>query len=263
METYTATEFTPDPTSQCDPDSLKSVVPLRGSLLSIPRPASPVAMTWSALLLTHARRSSSTPEDRRIKALQQEEYVRDLWITLGSVLAFLIVVRIIWLLIGLVYPSKAKPRPSQTSEKSQGDVQPGRNGRISWRRAPIALVAMFRIIAFRLHIPIGPRLTASVSELAFISGYIAVIFALLFINSKFCVCFCGANVDQYVAHGLSSFWYEDRAAHYASSQLPLIVALAGKNNIISCKDLSVFSTIRAILNQYATTVCTGIGHEKV
>lgn len=29
------------------------------------------------------------------------------------------------------------------------------------------------------------------------------------------------------------FW-EDRAAHLASSNLALVVALAGKNNIISC-----------------------------
>ena len=38
----------------------------------------------------------------------------------------------------------------------------------------------------------------------------------------------------YIAEDLQSWFYEDRAAHLASCQLPLIVALAGKNNIISC-----------------------------
>lgn len=37
------------------------------------------------------------------------------------------------------------------------------------------------------------------------------------------------------ARDLDTFFYQDRAAHLASCQLPLIVALAGKNNIISCK----------------------------
>lgn len=32
-------------------------------------------------------------------------------------------------------------------------------------------------------------------------------------------------------------FYEDRAALMASSQLPLVVALAGKNNVISCKHM--------------------------
>lgn len=42
--------------------------------------------------------------------------------------------------------------------------------------------------------------------------------------------------DQYrvlTAHDLKTLFWEDRAAHIASCQLPLIVALAGKNNIIS------------------------------
>lgn len=37
------------------------------------------------------------------------------------------------------------------------------------------------------------------------------------------------------AEGLQTWFFEDRAAHLASCQLPLIVALAGKNNILSCK----------------------------
>lgn len=43
------------------------------------------------------------------------------------------------------------------------------------------------------------------------------------------------DIPRFLAKDLNSWFYEDRAAHIASCQLPLIVALAGKNNIISCE----------------------------
>lgn len=39
------------------------------------------------------------------------------------------------------------------------------------------------------------------------------------------------------ARNLDFVFWEDRAAHMASCQVPLIVALAGKNNVISCQYL--------------------------
>ncbi|THH33660.1 hypothetical protein EUX98_g541 [Antrodiella citrinella] len=176
-------------------------------------------------LISHTPRS--TAADRQVKAAQQEIYVRDLWILLGSILAFLTIIRFTRLAIRFAFPPTP---PSQTNsfDKSPIEkVEPGCNGRPSWRRLPGAVASAFRIVAFRIHIPIGPGSTATISQLTFIFGYITTIFVLLFIHT----------------HDLEGYWYEDRAAHYASSQLPLIVALAGKNNIIS--------------------FCTGIGHEKL
>jgi ferric-chelate reductase len=46
-----------------------------------------------------------------------------------------------------------------------------------------------------------------------------------------------------IAQGAQLFWYEDKAAAMATIQVPLIVALAGKNNVLS--------------------FLTGVGHEKV
>ena len=58
------------------------------------------------------------------------------------------------------------------------------------------------------------------------------------------VLLCLADIlDARTAHDLDVKFYEDRAAHFAAAQLPLIVALAGKNNLIS--------------------FLVGIGHEKV
>lgn len=63
-----------------------------------------------------------------------------------------------------------------------------------------------------------------------------------------------------LAEDLDEFFWEDRAAHLASCQLPLIVALAGKNNIVSCKAYylsTLYCTNSSLL------VFTGVGHEKV
>ena len=126
----------------------------------------------------------STANDRRLKAAQQKEYVRDLWIVLGSILAFLTVIRFLRLTYRLVRPP-APALPHSQSAKANEGVEPGRNGRSSYRRITNALVSAFRIVAFRLHIPVGPRISARVSELTLIFGYIAVIFVLLFINSAY------------------------------------------------------------------------------
>lgn len=45
------------------------------------------------------------------------------------------------------------------------------------------------------------------------------------------------------ARDLAAFMYQDRAALIATSQLPLVVALAGKNNLISCKLFISFSEV--------------------
>jgi hypothetical protein len=56
--------------------------------------------------------------------------------------------------------------------------------------------------------------------------------------------------------------YQDRAALIATSQLPLIVALAGKNNLISCKSFILLPNFMALILQQRLGM-TGIGHEKV
>ncbi|KAH8106103.1 ferric reductase NAD binding domain-containing protein [Cristinia sonorae] len=174
-------------------------------------------MVWTRNPLSLVHRATPTAADRKVKALQQVRYTQDLWITIGAVMALLTAIRLIRLALRFMYPPSPPPMPTFSEKLPQEEVQPGHSGRISWRRLPYAVLSAFRIVAFRLQITIGPGISASVSELTFIFGYISVIFVLLFMNT----------------HDLNAFWYEDRAAHYASSQLPLIVALAGKNNIIS------------------------------
>ncbi|KAK7695500.1 hypothetical protein QCA50_000136 [Cerrena zonata] len=167
--------------------------------------------------------------DRALKAQQQAEYVKELWIFLASIVALLTVIRFVRLGFSAVYrPRSSLQSRSTSNEKSTEEpAVPGQTGKLSWRRLPYAVATSFRIVAFRLNIRIGPRAYASVSELTFIFGYIIATFIWLFVDTQ----------------DLSSWFFEDRAAHFASCQLPLIVALAGKNNIIS--------------------YLTGISHEKL
>ena len=64
----------------------------------------------------------------------------------------------------------------------------------------------------------------------------------------------------FVAEGLNDWFYEDRAAHFASCQLPLIVALAGKNNVISCKQSHTPSVTHDVQR---SAVLIGVSHAKV
>ncbi|GJE84448.1 ferric reductase family protein [Phanerochaete sordida] len=173
-------------------------------------------MTWFTRSFALAPRFSPTAADLALKAEEQRKYVKDLWIFLASVVAFLTAVRAVRLALSLaIRPRSTTPQPSEKHDPEAAHAR--HNGRVSLRRLPMALASVFRVVAFRLNIPIGPGSVASVTELTFVLGYIATMLIILLINTN----------------DLDTWFYEDRAAHLASCQLPLIVALAGKNNIIS------------------------------
>lgn len=132
-------------------------------------------------------RAEPSAADRAVKAAQQAEFVRDLWLVIASVIGFLTIIRL--LRLGLWYirkPNQLQGAPSTpaTEKTSPEDGRTGSTGKVSWRRIPAALASGFRIVAFRLSIPIGPGSVASIAELSFICGYIAVMFILLFNHSK-------------------------------------------------------------------------------
>lgn len=185
---------------------------------------------------TLVRRFSPTEADLALKAEQQARYVKDLWILLSCVVAILTLIRVLRSILSFSWSTRHAEKPCSEKTTDVEAVQSGLNGRISLRRLPTALTSAFRIVAFRLNIPVGPGSVASVAELVFILGYIVVMLVLMLINSQCRTSFRTLNaLTLYTAEDLQSWFYEDRAAHLASCQLPLIVALAGKNNIISCK----------------------------
>ncbi|KAI0638308.1 ferric reductase NAD binding domain-containing protein [Trametes polyzona] len=182
--------------------------------------------TFSARL--RPRTFEPTNADKAIKAVQQKKAIKELWLIITAIIAFLFVIRVLRFTLEFLFRRRRPQQaPAEHSEKTSPEaILPGRAGRASWRRIPSAVASGFRIVAFRLQVPLGVG-KASVAELFFIFAYIGTTLALTLTNT----------------FDLQYWFFEDRAAHLASCQLPFIVALAGKNNIISW--------------------FTGIGHEKL
>lgn len=193
--------------------------------------------------LTHlaARASKHTKADIEAKGAKQDLYTRDLWLFLASLIAFFSLVNVVKKL-SLALTTRAPV----VQGKEEGEVvRAGTTGKVSLRRFPAAVASSFRILALRTSIPLPFGASTSAFEAGFIALYMAVVLVLLLIDStqKFSTSFRDLTLTLAIAKSLDIWQYEDRAAHFASAQLPLIVALAGKNNVIS--------------------FLVGVGHEKV
>lgn len=127
----------------------------------------------------------------KVKEAQQAEYVKQLWLFLAAVIGLLTVIN--WstrLLVCLrrrrtiLLPSNEKHETS--SEKGSLEApSPGKTGRVSLRRLPVAFASFFRAVVFRTTVPIGPSSVMSVAELVFILGYVAALLTWMWINSKY------------------------------------------------------------------------------
>ncbi|KAG8745535.1 hypothetical protein FRC10_007713, partial [Ceratobasidium sp. 414] len=100
------------------------------------------------------------------------------------------------------------------------------NGRRAHRNIPSAILAFAQLVLFRVRLPFHRLHHMNVAEMALLVCYLAALLTWSFINSS----------------DLTVIYWANRAAHLATSQTPLIVALAGKNNIVS--------------------LLTGVGYEK-
>lgn len=120
--------------------------------------------------------------DSLLKAKQQREYVKDLWIFLASVVAFLAVIRALRALASFVF--RPRPPPANSEKEGEHALPQIQTGKVSCRRIPSALASTFRTVAFRTNIPIGPGVVASMVELVFIIGYIVTMLVFTLIDSK-------------------------------------------------------------------------------
>ncbi|KAF9468795.1 FAD-binding domain-containing protein [Collybia nuda] len=161
--------------------------------------------------------SRATAADRHYRDQMQIKFTKQIWYLIASVIALLACVRVARYLYSIATIPKSTPEKESATKKSDLERASPRMGKISIRRLPFALATAFRIVSFRWTIVVGSFAISSVSELAFILGYMAAIFIWLLVDTR--------NLQ-------AAFW-QDRAAHFASAQLPLVVGLAGKNNIIS------------------------------
>ncbi|GLB33682.1 putative FAD-binding domain containing protein [Lyophyllum shimeji] len=156
-----------------------------------------------------------TAADRAYRDKRQAEYAKELWYLIACIIAFLLCIRA----LRFLYSRIATRRPV-ANIKEKSDPEDGHSSSrttISFSRLPLAVSTLFRIVAFRWTVAIGSHNLASLSEVTFILGYMIAVFSWLLVDTR----------------DLQSYMYQDRAAHLASAQLPLVVSLAGKNNIIS------------------------------
>ena len=146
-------------------------------------------MSWSSYA-SHlsARGYKPSAADKVLKNVQQKRAVKELWLLITAIIAFLFVIRLLRLVLSALFysrPSTTEAAGSADSiEKlSLEDAVPGRNGRASWRRIPAALASGFRVVAFRIQVPIGVGV-ASLAELFFIWGYIAAMLSFTLTNCE-------------------------------------------------------------------------------
>ncbi|GJJ07267.1 hypothetical protein Clacol_001467 [Clathrus columnatus] len=156
--------------------------------------------------------------DRFLKLAQQADYVHEVWWFMASVIGALAVFHYCSVFLQACSSGESEPSLSSSTGTTSGEPLSTtiRSGKISLRRLPAAINSTIRIVLFRWTVPIGTNAVASVSELIFIFGYIGALLIWEFVHTK----------------DLETYLWEDRAAHLASCQIPLVIALAGKNNII-------------------------------
>lgn len=165
--------------------------------------------------------SAFTLADRLERAKKDTKAVRDIWLFLSAVIVFFTAVNVSRKLYSRFAPTRLASGSSRSAtdvEKTDTTSSPklvAPRSRAS--RVFSSTATAFRIVAFRWAIPIGPRAIATVSELVFIIGYLAANFTWLFLDTR------NATVN----------FFKSRAALVSCAQLPLIIALAHKNNIIS------------------------------
>lgn len=176
------------------PEALKVLDHLR----HFPHYSSPfrlvVVLKMSLRALTARASSPISPAMLSQKAALQEEYVKQLWFLLTAVIGLLTIVH--W--STRLYERFRTPRSISHGNGSGMAVEkqapetltPGRTGKISLRRIPLAITSAFRVLAFRTTVPIGPSSVMSLTEVSFIISYTVTLFVWLWINSAYTVISC-------------------------------------------------------------------------
>ena len=171
-------------------------------------------------------------------------HTRQAWIFLGSIILFFTFInfcRRLWA-ASTRRPRQISTPSTPTSEPEKKDIEhtgPVNNSSGSQRPSPLSRVitsisSAFRIVTFRWSLFVGPYNLGSLGELTFITLYIAANFIWLFtgresLNVPPCVA-----TESLIAMGLTINYWKSRSGMIGTAQIPLVVALGTKNNIISC-----------------------------
>ncbi|KAG9118763.1 hypothetical protein FRC07_006558, partial [Ceratobasidium sp. 392] len=169
---------------------------------------------------------------RAYRMWQQLHYPVELWWAVACLLALIAAVRLLSLANAASTKRSARRAiiVADKAEKSSiafENPSVAGNGRRAHRNLPSATLAFAQLVLFRVRLPFHRLHHMHGAELLLLVWYLAALFTWAFINSN----------------NFTVNYWANRAAHLATSQTPLIVALAGKNNIVS--------------------LLTGVGYEKL
>ncbi|KAF9788128.1 ferric reductase NAD binding domain-containing protein [Thelephora terrestris] len=165
----------------------------------------------------------TTSADAVLAERYNQEYAYQVWWLIAPFL----------FLVGLVHYGSVVLRVI-TSKKKSADVEVDGQvvrHRASVRRLPLAITNVYRVLAFRTTFTIGP-FSLNLAEVALTIAYIVALFVWSFINTT------SLNGTKFARQ-----YYNNRVANIACGQLPLVVALGTKNNIVG--------------------MITGLSHEKI
>ncbi|KAI0320573.1 ferric reductase NAD binding domain-containing protein [Amylostereum chailletii] len=153
--------------------------------------------------------------DKVLRVQRAEDYPKQVWYFLACFIG----------LVGLAnHVSLISFHRHRHRFPAQGDAEtqrPSSTGSISYRRLPLAAVNAWRVIAFRSHVRIGHSYSLNLAEVFMTATYITILFVWTMYNTNALV---GPKYDPK--------YYANRAGNIAARQLPLIVVLGTKNNII-------------------------------
>ncbi|EKM76674.1 hypothetical protein AGABI1DRAFT_78091 [Agaricus bisporus var. burnettii JB137-S8] len=165
------------------------------------------------IITAHSESLADALRDER-----NDKYPLQVWYFL---VCFIFLVSVInWIDIAFAYvrAKRQRRRLAQTSSTSLS-----LRGSIDLLRLPLALTDTFRALSFRWTIPIGRSYSLNIMQVLLSATYIVILFAWSLINRK-------SNVK---VKRVPDDW-ADLSGRIAAIQLPLIVGLGMKNNLISC-----------------------------
>ncbi|KAF9653624.1 hypothetical protein BDM02DRAFT_3086890 [Thelephora ganbajun] len=166
----------------------------------------------------------ATPADRALANRYTEEYAYQVWWLVAPFL----------FLVGVTHYGSVALRKLFPGRQERTDVEV--DGRMirdagSFRRLPLAIANAYRVLAFRTTFTVGP-FSLNLAEVALTIAYIVALFVWSFINTT---SLSGGKFEL--------VYYINRTANIACGQLPLVVTLGTKNNIVG--------------------LITGLSHEKI
>ncbi|KAJ3815726.1 ferric reductase NAD binding domain-containing protein [Lentinula lateritia] len=153
--------------------------------------------------------------DKAIRIQRANEYPHEVWFFLACLIALVAMSRLLSFVCSKVLKhnglSSQDPERSSTHSKAV----------VNFRNLPLALVNIFRVVAFRFTLDFGSY-SLNLTEVILTLMYMAALFTWTFINTTNV---SGGKFDV-------SYW-SNRAGALIASQIPLITALGTKNNIIT------------------------------